>query len=84
MPMVRYLDTFVIIHTNLSILQRIAIFLTGWVKLHFKISVSLDNCKVSESKQGFDFLGYHFIKIFKNGIIRIHIYPTKKSQKHLI
>jgi hypothetical protein len=82
--MIRYRDTFVITHTNINLLKKINSFLTSWLHLNFKIPVSKLMYRISELKQGFDFLGYRFIKIFKNGKIRIHIYPTKKSQKYLI
>jgi hypothetical protein len=84
MPFIRYLDSFLIIHTDLNILHTIYSFLTGWLNLNFKITVSKAIHKVSEIKQGFDFLGYRFIKILKNGKIQIRVYPTKKSQKHLL
>jgi hypothetical protein len=40
--------------------------------------------KVLESTQGFSFLGYQIINIFKNSSNRVKIYPSRISQKELI
>ena len=84
MPIIRYLDSLLIIHTDLNIQHKIYSFLISWLTLNFKIKLANFVYKVSEIQQGFDFLGYRFIKIFKNGRIKICVYPTKKSQKHLL
>lgn len=82
--MTRYLDSLVIIHTNLNILNKINTFLTGWFILNFKIKIAKFNNQISEITRGFNFLGYHFIKTLKNGKIKINVYPTKTSQKNII
>ena len=81
---VRYLDSLLIIQTGLTLLNKINIFVTTWLKLNCRITAAKLTCKVSEFKRGFDFLGYRFIKIFKNRKIKISVYPTKKSQKYLV
>lgn len=84
MPIVRYLDSLLIIHPDLKTLNNINTFVITWLKLNCRGTVAKLTCKFSEFKQGFDFLGYRFIKIFKNGKSKIYVYPTKKSQKFLI
>ena len=81
---VRYLDSLLITHRDLNTIHKINAFLTCWLNLNFKITVPNSISKVNDIKRGFEFLGYRFIKILKNGESKIHVYPTKKSQKRLI
>ncbi len=79
---VRYLSSLIIIHTNLITLNKINIFLKYWVIQNLIIKSYLWITNFTKLSDGFEFVGYRFIKILKRGIVKV--YPTKKSQKHLI
>ena len=79
-----YLVSLLIIQTDLTLLNKINIFVNTWLQLNCRITAAKLTCKFSEFKPGFAFLWYRFIKIFKNGKIKISVCPTKKSQKYLV
>jgi len=43
-----------------------------------------EKINIVESTKGFVFFGYHFINLYKNGNIKVKVYPSKESQKKLI
>ena len=84
---VRYADDFVLIHHDLSVVQRCRELISEWLKdmgLELKpsktrIAHTLTSEQSEDGKAGFDFLGYH-IRQFPIGKYRSAIHPSTKEK----
>ena len=84
---VRYADDFVLIHHDLSVVQRCRELISEWLKdigLELKpsktrIAHTLIPEQSEDGKAGFDFLGYH-IRQFRTGKHRSSIHPSTKEK----
>ena len=84
---IRYADDFVLIHHDLSVVQRCRELISEWLKgigLELKpsktrIAHTLIPEQSEDKKAGFDFLGYH-IRQFRTGKHRSSIHPSTKEK----
>ena len=79
---VRYADDFVLTHANLEILK-LCIEATKEYLGKMGLELSEEKSKLRISTEGFNFLGFRLIKVYRNSILRLKIYPQKeKVKKH--
>ncbi|HEY9768223.1 MAG TPA: group II intron reverse transcriptase/maturase [Coleofasciculaceae cyanobacterium] len=84
---IRYADDFLLIHHDLSVVQRCRELISEWLKdmgLELKpsktrIAHTLITEQSEDGKAGFDFLGYH-IRQFRTGKHRSSIHPSTKEK----
>ena len=84
---IRYADDFVLIHHDLSVVQRCRELISEWLKdmgLELKpsktrIAHTLIPEQSEDGQAGFDFLGYH-IRQFRTGKYRSSIHPSTKEK----
>lgn len=80
---IRYADDFVITHQNLEILNQLVNFTKEWLT-GVGLEISEEKSRVTDSRQGFLFLGFQFIMIQTNGRYRTQITPSRKNQAKLL
>lgn len=81
---IRYADDFVIIHTNKDLLVRAQEALAQWLLIGSGLRFNVRKTRVVDSTQGFNFVGFSFINVVKNGISRAKIYPSEKNVSSLL
>jgi len=81
---IRYMCNFVVIHESLKIVFDTFSILTKWFTTTSQLLLREEKINIVESTKGFVFFGYHFINLYKNGNIKVKVYPSKESQKKLI
>ncbi len=81
---IRYADNFLVIHRDREIVVKAKDALSKWLANTSKLTFNEDKTKILNSQQGFDFLGFSFINVIKQGTSRIKIYPSKENQKRIV
>jgi RNA-directed DNA polymerase len=81
---IRYADTFVIIHEKKEFLLEIEQVLTEWLKSTSELILKDAKKCLKPINQGFDFLGFTFINVNRAGKGRAFIYPSQKSKQALL
>ena len=84
LTVVRYADDIIIIHKEREIIKKVKIELEKWLWDNCRLTLNQNKTKILESNQGFDYLGFSFITIQRNGIYRLKIYPSRKSQEKIL
>jgi RNA-directed DNA polymerase len=84
LSIVRYADDFVLIHPSHDILVAAKEEITNWLKSTSKVSLNEHKTQIKAVRQGFDFLGWSFITVKRNGIPRTKITPSRNSQNKLL
>lgn len=84
LAVIRYADDFVLIHPNKEVLFAAKVELSKWLSGTSGLIFNEEKTKLTSLNQGFQFLGFHFISITRNGTPRIKIYPAPKSLKNLL
>ena len=78
-----FADDFVITHGNKEILEKCIeetrLFLSG-----VGLDLSEEESSLKDCKEGFQFLGFHIIQIFRKGSYAVKIYPSRKNQAKLL
>ena len=82
---VRYLEKFVIIHSDKTIVQKAKEATLHWLtsELHLNFNAGETKSLVS-SREGFEFLNFQFISIYFQNTYRTKIYPSKETQKNIV
>ena len=80
---VRYADDFVITHYDKQRIVEAKEELEKWLNKTSKLELSQDKTKIKFIREGFDFLGFRIVSIYRNGKYRTKIYPQKSSVKRI-
>lgn len=81
---IRYADDFVIIHYDKQRIIEAKKKLQEWLNTTSKLELSQEKTHIRFIKEGFDFLGFRIISIYRNGKFKTKIYPQKSSVKRII
>lgn len=81
---VRYVDDFIVIHRDKDILLKAKQAISDWLASTSGFELNQSQINITDSYQGFDFLGFSVINVIKNGKGTTKIYPSKQNQKQLI
>jgi RNA-directed DNA polymerase len=78
----RYADDFIITGEKLEDIKQIQQFTDEWLKSECNLSLSKQKTKITNSTEGFEFLGFQLITIFSKGkyVTKIHISKTSKKR----
>lgn len=79
---IRYLENFLIIHSNKEIVQKAKEATIQW--LNVELGLNLDTTLFLSSREGFDFLEFHFLSLHFQNKYRTKIYPSKNAQKKIV
>lgn len=82
--LVRYADDFVVIHKDPQILAKAKDALSNWLANTSQLKYNEQKSKIVHSSMNFNFLGFSFINVNRNGVPRIKIYPSTKNQQKFI
>jgi RNA-directed DNA polymerase len=84
LSIIRYAYNFVLIHPNSQILEESKQILIEWFASTSKLTINEEKASLVSLRKGFDFLGWTFITVKRNGIPRAKIVPAKKGIKCLM
>lgn len=80
---VRYADDFVLMHGNKQILERCIEetkdFLSG-----VSLDIGEEKPQIKDGREGFQFLGFQIIQLFRKGRYSCKIYPSRENQARLL
>jgi RNA-directed DNA polymerase len=76
--LIRYADDFLILHTNLQVLQRCYHIAEDYLN-NLKLKLNPEKTRLVRASQGFDYLGFRLIKVRKHGQLRTRITPSKAN-----
>jgi RNA-directed DNA polymerase len=79
---IRYDNEIIFLHEDIQILKKADKIIRKWVQENCVLNIS--KRIISCSKEGFDFLKYHFLTIVTNGKTKLKISPTKESQSQML
>lgn len=81
---IRYSNDLVIIDYNKERIVEAKKELKNWLNNTLKVKLSSNKIQIKFIKEGFDFLGFHIVSIYKNGKYITKIYPQKLSLQRII
>lgn len=81
---VRYVDDFIVIHRDKDILLKAKQAISDWLASTSRLELNQSQINITDSYQGFTFLGFSVINVIKNGKGTTKICPSKQNQKQLI
>jgi RNA-directed DNA polymerase len=84
LKVIRYADDILILHPNLKVIKLAKQEVKEWLWQHARLELNEDKTKITESSQGFNFLGFTIITVNRNGIDRVKIYPSRTSQAQIL
>lgn len=82
--LVRYLDNLILIHKNENVIREAKQEITKWIWDGPHLKLNEEKTIIRNTNNGFHFLGFTFITINKSNILKIKIYPSRKSQTFLL
>nr|AYC64189.1 hypothetical protein [Pseudobryopsis hainanensis] len=80
---IRYADDFVIIHENKQILEGCIQQTEQWLN-RMGLELNTEKSTLRTGEQGFTFLGFQILQVYKNGKIKTKIIPSKENQRRLL
>ena len=80
---IRYANDFVITHYDKERIVEAKEELEKWLNKTSKLELSQNKTYIKFIKEGFDFLGFRIVSIYRNGNLRTKIYPQKSSVKRI-
>ena len=80
---VRYADDFVLMHNNKQILERCIEESKNFLSL-VSLDISEDQSQLRDGREGFQFLGFQIILLFRKGKYSCKIYPSRENQARFL
>ena len=80
---IRYMDDFILIHNDIDVLKNALEKIKDILEQKYKLNINLKKTKITNSKNGFVFLGYNFKVINKKTIIKINNNALKKAKNNI-
>jgi len=84
LKVIRYADDILVIHQDIEVIHLAKQEIKEWLWKHCRLTFNDEKTKITDSTQGFEFLGFIFITINRNGVDRIKILPTRTSQARIL
>ena len=84
LKVIRYADDILVTHKDIEVIHLVKQEIKEWLWRHCRLTLNDEKTKISDSSQGFEFLGFMFITINRNGVDRIKILPTRASQARIL
>lgn len=80
---VRYADDFVLTHGNQQILE-LCIHETRLFLSHMSLFISEEKSSIRDCREGFSFLGFQILQIWRKEKYAVKVYPTRKNQARIL
>lgn len=84
LTVVRYADDIIIIHKDRKVIENAKLEIEKWLWENCKLTLNQTKTRIHDSTEGFDFLGFTFINVMRNGISRLKIYPSRSGQARIL
>lgn len=84
LTVIRYADDILIIHNDLTVINKAKKELEGWLWEHCRLTLNNEKTRIFNSSQGFNFLGFSLITLNHQGIDRLKIYPSRQGQAQIL
>lgn len=84
LKVIRYADDILVLHHDPNVIKLAKQEIKKWLWKHCRLTLNDEKTKITNSSQGFEFLGFMFITINRNGVDRIKILPTRTSQARIL
>ena len=84
LKVIRYADDILVLHKDLKVIKETKSEIEHWLWQNCRLKLNHAKTKIISSSQGFEFLGFQFITVKRNGVDRIKIYPTRTSQARIL
>lgn len=84
LSIIRYADDFVVIHPSKETLSKAKEVIADWLDKTSGLKFNDDKTYITNSAEGFTFLGFTVIMINRHGLPRYKAYPSKVAQKRLL
>jgi len=84
LKVIRYADDILVLHQDPEVIKLARHEIQEWLWKHCRLTLNHEKTKISDSSQGFEFLGFMLITINRNGVDRVKILPTRTSQARIL
>ena len=84
LKVIRYADDILVLHNDPEVIDLAKHEIKEWLWKHCRLTLNHEKTKITNSSQGFEFLGFMLITINRNGVDRIKILPTRTSQARIL
>jgi len=84
LKVIRYADDILVMHEDQKVIEMAQREIKDWLWKNCRLTLNHDKSKITNSTQGFEFLGFMLITINRNGVDRIKILPTRTSQARIL
>jgi RNA-directed DNA polymerase len=84
LKVIRYADDILVLHNDPEVIRLAKHEIKVWLWEHCRLTLNDDKTKISNSSQGFEFLGFMIITISRNGVDRVKILPSRNSQARIL
>jgi RNA-directed DNA polymerase len=84
LTVIRYADDILVIHQSQDVIKKSKLEIDNWLRKNCRLTLNQEKTKIFSSSQGFDFLGFSFITVSRNGTDRLKIYPSREGQARIL
>lgn len=84
LKVIRYADDVLVMHSDLKVIKMANHEIKDWLWKHCQLTLNYEKTKITNSTQGFEYLGFMLITINRNGVDRIKVLPTRTSQARIL
>lgn len=84
LKVIRYADDILVIHKEKGVIEKSKLEIDKWLRKNCRLALNPEKTRIYSSTQGFDFLGFSFITISRNGTDRIKVYPSREGQARIL
>lgn len=80
---IRYADDFVVLHRDEHVINAAKTETKLWLAKTSKLNLHDVKTRIRTTQEGFEFLGWRFVHLKRNGKFYARIYPSKKALKNI-
>ena len=80
---IRYMDDFILIHPDINVLRNALKEITSILEKKYNLKISVNKTKITNSRKGFNFLGYNFKVLNNKTIVKINSSALKKAKSNI-
>lgn len=84
LKVIRYADDILVLHEDRKVIELVKHEISNWLWKHCRLTLNNEKTQITNSSQGFEFLGFMLITINRNGVDRIKILPSRTSQARIL
>lgn len=84
LKVIRYADDIIVLHKDEKVIKLAKYEIKDWLWQNCRLTLNQEKTKITNSTQGFEFLGFMIITINRNGVDRIRVLPTRTNQARIL